>query len=577
MKKILTFCLSIFTLSLFAQSDLIMTGVFDGPLTGGVPKGVELYVVNDIADLSIYGLGSASNGGGTDGEEYTFPAVSATAGDYIYVTNDSAAFVAFFGFSPDFPNEGNMSAVNINGDDAMELFLNGTVVDIYGVIDVDGTGEVWEYLDGWAYRLNGTGPDGSTFNPDNWNFSGIDVYDNQTTNATSPSPFPLGTYEPNAVQVLITYNDFVQTGIDEPVTINAIANDIIPTGSFDVFTLNVNPVTGTATANSNGTIDYVPAAGFCGADSMSYTVCDVNNCDTAWIFVDVICPPTYPQYTVDQVDNVDANGVADSLGKTCELTGILYGENLRPSGIQFTLIDNTGEGIGVFSFDNYGLSLREGDMVTVQGEVDQFNGLTQIALDTAWLLSSNNVLDQATIVTSLDESTESQLIKIVNLQLVDPADWNNNSNGFNVRVHNLTDTFTMRIDNDVDLVSANPPSGTFELTGIGGQFDSSNPYTSGYQILPRYMEDIDIQIGVETPYWATDIQVFPNPVSNVIHLRGLKGVEKLRIFNQIGQLCRNIPVNGENMEILVSDLPNGLLVLSLTKGDETYSIKLSKQ
>ncbi|MEZ4948807.1 MAG: hypothetical protein R2784_05385 [Saprospiraceae bacterium] len=78
-----------------------------------------------------------------------------------------------------------MSAVNINGDDAMELFLNGTVVDIYGVIDVDGTGEVWEYLDGWAYRLNGTGPDGSTFNPDNWNFSGIDVYDNQTTNATS--------------------------------------------------------------------------------------------------------------------------------------------------------------------------------------------------------------------------------------------------------------------------------------------------------------------------------------------------------------------------------------------------------
>ncbi|MEZ4982232.1 MAG: hypothetical protein R2769_11735 [Saprospiraceae bacterium] len=44
MQKILILCLSIFTLSLFAQSDLIMTGVFDGPLTGGVPKG-ELYVV----------------------------------------------------------------------------------------------------------------------------------------------------------------------------------------------------------------------------------------------------------------------------------------------------------------------------------------------------------------------------------------------------------------------------------------------------------------------------------------------------------------------------------------------------
>ena len=48
-----------------SQSDLIITAVFDGPLTGGTPKGVELYVVNNIADLSIYGLGAANNGGGT--------------------------------------------------------------------------------------------------------------------------------------------------------------------------------------------------------------------------------------------------------------------------------------------------------------------------------------------------------------------------------------------------------------------------------------------------------------------------------------------------------------------------------
>ncbi|MGB0914546.1 MAG: immunoglobulin domain-containing protein, partial [Crocinitomicaceae bacterium] len=55
------------------NNDLIITGVFDGPNTGGTPKGVELYILNDIADLSIYGIGSANNGGGTDGEEFTFP------------------------------------------------------------------------------------------------------------------------------------------------------------------------------------------------------------------------------------------------------------------------------------------------------------------------------------------------------------------------------------------------------------------------------------------------------------------------------------------------------------------------
>tara|TARA_X000001388_G_scaffold16389_1_gene10133 strand:+ start:8860 stop:9117 length:258 start_codon:yes stop_codon:yes gene_type:complete len=64
-------------------SDLVISGVIDGPLTGGIPKAVELYVVNDIADLSVYGIGTANNGGGTDGVEFTFPADSASAGSYI--------------------------------------------------------------------------------------------------------------------------------------------------------------------------------------------------------------------------------------------------------------------------------------------------------------------------------------------------------------------------------------------------------------------------------------------------------------------------------------------------------------
>ncbi len=57
-----------------AQSpSLVITGVIDGPLSGGVPKAVEFYVLNDIPDLSVYGFGSANNGGGSAGEEYTFP------------------------------------------------------------------------------------------------------------------------------------------------------------------------------------------------------------------------------------------------------------------------------------------------------------------------------------------------------------------------------------------------------------------------------------------------------------------------------------------------------------------------
>ena len=175
---------------LVVAQDLVITGVVDGPLSGGVPKAVEIYVVNNIADLSAYGVGSANNGGGTDGQEFTFPAVGAAAGSFIYVASESTGFASFFGFNPDYTS----GAMAINGDDAVELFQNGAVVDVFGDINVDGSGQPWDHLDGWAYRNDNTGPDCSTFVLSSWGFSGTNALDGETTNAGAVTPFPLGTF-----------------------------------------------------------------------------------------------------------------------------------------------------------------------------------------------------------------------------------------------------------------------------------------------------------------------------------------------------------------------------------------------
>lgn len=52
-----------------ASSCLVLTGIIDATLSGGQPKALEFYVACDIPDLSIYGIGVAQNGGGTDGQE----------------------------------------------------------------------------------------------------------------------------------------------------------------------------------------------------------------------------------------------------------------------------------------------------------------------------------------------------------------------------------------------------------------------------------------------------------------------------------------------------------------------------
>ena len=171
-------------------SDLVISGVIDGPLTGGIPKAVELYVVNDIADLSVYGIGTANNGGGTDGVEFTLLADSASAGSDIYVASEIDGFTTFFGSAPDYDS----SAMGINGDDAIELFQNDAVVDTFGAIDVDGSGETWEYTDGWAYRKDGETANSGTFDAANWTFSGTDALDGEGTNTAAATAFPAGTF-----------------------------------------------------------------------------------------------------------------------------------------------------------------------------------------------------------------------------------------------------------------------------------------------------------------------------------------------------------------------------------------------
>lgn len=211
----------------FAPGDVAMiTAVYDGPLSGGTPKGVEIFLLEDIADLSKLGIGAANNGDGSDGEEFTFPMISGNAGDYIYIASEATNFTSFFDFAPDYVS-GSMS---INGDDAIELFYNGLVIDVFGDINVDGNGEPWEYEDGWAFRNPGSAPAGSLFDINEWSFSGPNALDGETTNASATTPVPIVSYAPVNNTTKHTGHNTIQDGVDD-----AVANDVlnISDGTFN--------------------------------------------------------------------------------------------------------------------------------------------------------------------------------------------------------------------------------------------------------------------------------------------------------------------------------------------------------
>jgi len=170
--------------------DLELIGVidFDTPEGGSSGKAIHVVATADIADLSVYGLGVVNNAGGTDGEEYTFPAQSVSNGDHILLPRDEVAIENYL-TTPginlfDLVIESDVATGN--GNDAVELFKNGAVVETFGDInDDDSVTNGWDYVDSWGYKDT----PGAVW-PNGWIYGGADCTDGSTTTFDSPCVYP---------------------------------------------------------------------------------------------------------------------------------------------------------------------------------------------------------------------------------------------------------------------------------------------------------------------------------------------------------------------------------------------------
>ena len=188
---------SLINLTISSQNNLELIGVLDldVPTGGSTGKAIHVKANQNISDLSIYGIGIANNGGGTDGQEYTFPSISLNTGEQVIVCRDTAAINSYFvGCTPfNLAILDDQAVITQNGDDAIELFENGVVIETFGDINVDGTGEPWEYKDSWAYK----DASGSvTFNGLSWAMGGVDCTDGSTTSISSNCPYPTCASQP---------------------------------------------------------------------------------------------------------------------------------------------------------------------------------------------------------------------------------------------------------------------------------------------------------------------------------------------------------------------------------------------
>ena len=151
-----------------ANTDLIISEVAD-PGDFYQSRFVELYNISSdtiFFEVDDWYLSRQTNGGNwfdihlsdtvLPGETYT-------------IARKSSDFITAYGFDPDKSN----TAISGNGDDGYFLYYGGkhdagTLVDAYGVIDQDGTGQAWEYEDSKAVRKRSVGSPNATWTASEW-------------------------------------------------------------------------------------------------------------------------------------------------------------------------------------------------------------------------------------------------------------------------------------------------------------------------------------------------------------------------------------------------------------------------
>lgn len=277
--------------------------------------------------------------------------------------------------------------------------------------------------------------------------------------------------------------------------------------------------------------------------------------------------PSYPLYTIDQINDVAANGIADSANIRCELRAIAHCSNNRATGgYDFPFANSSNVGIRLFSFNdvnNYPFSA--GDSLHIWGRVAQHNGLLQFSPDSIVLVSQGNTSPSPMTITNLSEGTENKFVSLAGVHLVDPAAWTTGTGGSGFTVEVTTggaDTISVRIDNDIDLYNQAAPTGSFSIEGWGGQYDTSNPFDENYQLMPCGSSNVTGIKNVVNN--TTQVAIYPNPTQNELTINADLNIESVQIYNTLGQLVLNqININTLNTQINTSSLENGVYIIAI--------------
>lgn len=141
-----------------------------------------------------------------------------------------------------------------------------------------------------------------------------------------------------------------------------------------------------------------------------------------------------------------------------------------------------------------------------------------------------------------------------------------NSNG----IDSITTTGTIEVPTTSTL-------GVTSMRVVKNYFDyatSSCSISSGY----GQVEDYKLNIGVlaTNTFNTSNLKFYPNPVKNILNLSFNQNIEKINVYNLLGQEVL-VKLNSDNTKIDMSNLVSGNYLVKFTSGDKVKTMKIIKE
>ena len=226
--------------------------------------------------------------------------------------------------------------------------------------------------------------------------------------------------------------------------------------------------------------------------------------------------------TIAEVQRPGADGVTPALLDSA----VLIRGRLTGPASAFTVgtnaslyIEDETQGINVYGCN---CSASEGLLLDsvglgweVFGTVTEYNGLTEIANGSMRLIDSVPVPVEPRAVpfnVGLAEGMESDLVTVVGDVIEPPV---LSGGGYNITIKNGTPAIALRVNQETGINVAWITRGRrIRVTGIVGQYDYEEPYSTGYQLMPRFESDVRDTSGAFPPAGRMTIDsIVPSPFS----------------------------------------------------------------